>query len=98
MQDPEKIRAGMDRLVQEERPTQIGDPEQEAGTWTQKIDERDHLRAGYQNQQAAGYMTMNELCAKLKELEGVRELAQVELKNLLAREERIEELEWTATS
>jgi site-specific DNA recombinase len=93
LRDPEKIKVGMNRLIEEERATRIGDPVQEARAWTQKIDECDHLRAGYQNQQAAGYMTLSELGAKLKELEGVRKLAQAELENLHTRTERIEELE-----
>ena len=55
--------------------------------------ESDRLRAAYQDQQAAGHMTLTELGAKLRELEPTRRVAQAELEHLLARKERVEELE-----
>jgi hypothetical protein len=55
--------------------------------------ESDRLRAAYQDQQAAGYMTLTELGAKLRELEATRRVAQAELEHLLAHKERVEELE-----
>ena len=92
LQDPEKIRVGMAELIEEEQATRTADPEREAMVWMQKIAECDRLRAAYQDQQAAGYMTLDELGSKLKELEVTRKLAQVEFRDLLTRKERIEEL------
>jgi hypothetical protein len=51
------------------------------------------LRTAYQDQQAAGYMTLTELGAKLRETESTRRLAKAELEHLLAHKERVEELE-----
>ncbi len=84
----------MNRLIEEERTRgRAGDPEREARTWADSIAESDHLRAAYQDQQAAGHMTLTELGAKLGELEATRGLAQAELEHLLAHKERAEELE-----
>jgi hypothetical protein len=91
---PDRIRAGMNRLIEEERTRgRAGDPEQEARALADSMAESDRLRAAYQDQQAVGYMTLTELGAKLKELEATRRLAQAELEHLLAHKERVEELE-----
>lgn len=93
LRDPEKIRAGMTKLIEEERTGRAGDPEREAKAWAQKIAECERLRAAYQDQQAAGYMTLDELGVKLKELEDMHTLARVELEHLVAHTEHVEELE-----
>ncbi len=51
------------------------------------------LRSAYQDQQAAGFMTLEELGSKLEELDKARELAQAELDALALREQRVEDLE-----
>ena len=61
------------------------------------MEECTRLRSAYQPQQAAGLMTLGELGSKLKELDETRELAQTELDALALREERMEDLEQTAT-
>jgi site-specific DNA recombinase len=76
--DPERIRSGMERLIEQERATQVGDPEREAEAWTRKIAEYDRRRCAYQDQQAAGLMTLEELGARLKELESARTSAERE--------------------
>ena len=58
-----------------------------------KIAECDHLRSAYQDQQAAGLMTLDELGSKLEELDRTREFARAELGRLLKRRERVEDLE-----
>jgi site-specific DNA recombinase len=91
--DPERIRSGMERLIEQERTTHVGDPEQEAEAWARKIAECDRRRCAYQDQQAAGLMTLEELGAKLKELESARTSAERELVALKDRRRRVEELE-----
>jgi hypothetical protein len=93
LKDPNRIREGMNRLIEEERTKRSGDPEGERRIWAEKIAESDRLRAAYQDQQAAGFMTLAELGSKLRELEDTRRLAQTELEYLLAHKERVEELE-----
>jgi hypothetical protein len=50
-------------------------------------------RSAYQDQQAAGLMTLEELGSKLQELDDVHKLSQAELEALSRRQEHIEELE-----
>jgi septal ring factor EnvC (AmiA/AmiB activator) len=91
--DPERIRSGMERLIEQERATQVGDPEREAEAWARKIAECDRRRCAYQDQQAAGLMTLEELAARLKELESARTSTERELAALNDRQRRVEELE-----
>ncbi len=61
--------------------------------WLDKLAEVDHKRSAYQDQQAEGLITMDELRTKLAALDTTREVAQKELEALRGREEHIEELE-----
>src|ERR671917_251753 len=70
LKDPERIRLGMERLIEEERAAaNRGDPESTAKAWADKAVECARLRAAYQDQQAAGLMTLEELGSKLSELD-----------------------------
>jgi site-specific DNA recombinase len=91
--DPEKIRSGMEALIEQERATEPRDLEREAKFWTKKLAECTRLRSAYQDQQAAGLVTLQELGAKLEELEGGRREAERELTALKAHQQRVEELE-----
>jgi len=91
--DPERIRSGMERLIEQERATHVGDSEREAEAWARKIAEWHRRRCAYQDQQAAGLMTLEELGARLKELESARTSAERELVALKDRRRRVEELE-----
>ena len=51
------------------------------------------LRSAYQDQQAAGLMTLRKLGAKLEGLENKRKTAEQELASLRNRQQRVEELE-----
>jgi hypothetical protein len=93
LKDPERIRAGMDALIEQERAHGPGDLAKEAAMWAQKVEECTRQRSAYQDQQAAGLMTLEELGSKLKELDEARGLAQAELDALALREQRMEDLE-----
>lgn len=67
--DPEKVRVGMNRLVEQESTGSGGDPKAEAKVLAERIAGCDRLRSAYQDQQAAGLMTLEELAARLEELE-----------------------------
>jgi hypothetical protein len=43
LQDPERIRAGLDRLIEEERADAGRDPERDAEFWSKKITEVERL-------------------------------------------------------
>src|SRR5215210_7264568 len=93
LKHPGRIRAGMDRLITQERDGRYSDPERKAAVWAEKAAECIRLRGAYQDQQAAGLMTLAELGSKLEELESTRRMAEAEIAALAAQEERVEELE-----
>lgn len=90
---PEQLRQDLDRMIDIEREGLRGDPGREHATWVRKLSELDRKRSAYQDQQAEGLITMDELRAKLAALEEVRETARRELEALRTRRERIAELE-----
>jgi site-specific DNA recombinase len=93
LKDPDKIRAGMDRLIEQERNSKRGDPEREAQAWAETITKCVRLRNAYQDQQVAGLMTLEELGSKLKDLDETRLHAERELTALQDSRARVEELE-----
>jgi len=93
LKDPERIRLGMERLIDEERATaNRGDPQSTAKAWADKAAECVRLRSAYQDQQAAGLMTLEELGSKLAELDEIRRHAERELSALQDHQERVEQL------
>jgi hypothetical protein len=93
LRDPERIRAGLDRLIEEERTEAGRDPKKDAQFWSKKITESDAERRGYHRLAAKGHMTDEELTAALSELDEVRETAERELESARAREEALDRLE-----
>ena len=93
LKDPERIRAGMNALIARESEADCRASGEQAAAWTKKLEECDRLRAAYQDQQAAGLMTLEELASKIKGIEETRRLALAELSALEVREARISELE-----
>jgi hypothetical protein len=91
--DPEKLRYGMEALIEQERAFEPRNLDSEAKVWTKKLAEYSSLRSAYQDQQAAGLMTLQELGAKLEELEEGRKEAERELMALRSYQQRGEELE-----
>ena len=70
-----------------------GDPEKEAETWLRKMSEVDRKRSGFQDLAAEGLIKLDELRAKLAELEETRQTAEKELETLKHRQRHLEELE-----
>ena len=93
LKDPYRIRAGIEELIEREREAGRDDPEGEIRHWDERIAECSRLRSAYQDQQAAGLMTLEELASKLAKLEETRRFAVAELATLDAREQRAKELE-----
>jgi chromosome segregation ATPase len=83
----------MESLIEQERTSRTRDPEHEAEVWAQKIAECDQRRSAYQDQQAAGMMTLEELGSKLRELDNTRRAAERELAALQDHRRRVEDLE-----
>jgi site-specific DNA recombinase len=93
LKDPDRLRAGLETMIQQERERLRGDPEAQAAIWLSRLAEVDRMRSSYLDQQAAGFMTLDELGEKLKLLENTRKTAQRELEALNGHLQRLEELE-----
>jgi site-specific DNA recombinase len=93
LKDPERLRAGLDELIETERAGMRGDPETEAQTWLGRLGALDAKRSRYQEMAAEGHITFDELGAKLRELGEQRATAERELESLNLRRSRLEELE-----
>jgi site-specific DNA recombinase len=93
VKDPEKIRVGIDALIEQKRATMRGDPDREVRAWLDRLAEVDQERRGYLRLAAKGRMTDAELDEALAELEETREMVEQELEALSSRREEIEELE-----
>jgi hypothetical protein len=93
MTSPETLRQDLERAIELRRAEMHGDPEREVRAWLEKLSEADNLRAGYQEQAARGLMTLDELAARLKDLEEQRKTARRELDAARNRAGELEELE-----
>jgi site-specific DNA recombinase len=65
MNDPEQLRADLERALEQERRDRRGDPEREAKAWHDKLAEVERKRSGFQDMAAEGLITLDELRAKL---------------------------------
>jgi site-specific DNA recombinase len=93
LKEPERIREGLEQLIEEERQGMRGNPIQEQAAWLRKLAEVDQRRASFQDMAAEGLITFDELRTKLAALEETRELARRELASLQDRRDRLRELE-----
>ena len=93
LKDPERLRAGLDEMIEQERAGMRGDPDQEAASWLEKLSEVEQERRGYLRFAAKGHMTDDELDEALAELEETRMTAEEELAAIRGRKEILEELE-----
>jgi site-specific DNA recombinase len=89
LKDPDRLRAGLERMLDQERDGLRGDPEREAKGWRRKLAEVDAKRARFQDMAAEGLLTLDELRAKLTELDEVRRATELELRFLQNHVERI---------
>ena len=93
LKSPDLLRAGLERLIEDERKAARGNSAREAEVWARKLSEVERKRSAYQDQQAEGLITLDELRTKLGALEETRTTARRELAALKESRERIEDLE-----
>jgi site-specific DNA recombinase len=93
LREPATIRVGMERLIEEERTSQAQNPERELKVWVQKIADCAQRRSAYQDQHAAGLMSLEELGSKLRDLDTTRRIAERELATLKDHRRRVQDLE-----
>jgi site-specific DNA recombinase len=88
LQDPEAVRLKLDQAIEE---VSVADPT----PWLRKIEEYDRRRGAYQDQQADGLMSLEELRSKLDTLAQEREFAASRLRDSSERNERAKALKAT---
>ncbi len=93
LRDPERVREGLEAMIEKEREGIHGDPEQEAKAWLDKLAEVDRKRSNFQDMAAEGLVTFDELRSKLAMLEEVSKTARRELAALARQREKVEEME-----
>jgi hypothetical protein len=89
---PDKLQAQLDAAIAAESTR---NPDKDMTTWVGVVEDCDRKRAAYQDQQAAGPMTLDELADKLRALEGTKATAEDHLSNARAGQDRVEELRTT---
>ena len=82
LKEPERLRTGLERMIEEERNKLRCDPEQEAALWARRIDEHTAQRERRLQQHAEGLIGLDELREKLGEIEESRKVAERELSSL----------------
>lgn len=93
LKEPERLRAGLDALIERERGATAGDPEAETKRWLDKLAEVRRKRARYQEMSAEDLIGFDELRTRIAELEETRTLAERELRSLQQRREHVQQLE-----
>lgn len=93
LSDPERLRAGLDAMIEEQRGALRGDPERETRGWLEKLAALDRKRGGYLDLAAEGIMGRDELRSKLAGLLEAREAAERGLSAVEGRRERLEQME-----
>jgi site-specific DNA recombinase len=93
LRDPERVRAGLEEMIEQERAGSRGDPKREITRWLEQAAEVDRKRSGFQDMAAGGLITLDELRAKLTGLEETRKTAEAEIEHLRGGVERVAELE-----
>jgi len=95
LKDPERLRAGLDYMIEQERrgASEAGDSVTETESWLEKISEAGHKRARYQEMAAEVLIDFEELRAQLAALEEIRKTAEQELRALQHRAEHLAQLE-----
>ena len=65
----DRLRRGLEAMIEEEERSGRGDPDREARLWHDKLWEAERMRGGYQDLAARGLLTYEELGEKPATLE-----------------------------
>jgi site-specific DNA recombinase len=93
LKDPERLRYGLDHMIEQERRSTHGDPATETERWLGQLSEASRKRARYQEMAAEGLIDFEELRARLSALEETRETAERELHALRHHTKHLKRLE-----
>ena len=90
---PDLLRAGLEKMIETERELLATEPAEQIAHWAEQVERVRIKRSRYQDQEAEGLMTREELGAKLAELDETVFLAEAEIEKLRCHKERILALE-----
>ena len=91
LKSPDRLRRGLERMIERERGEQ--DPTEETVRLTRLLDEIEAKRARFQHLYAEGVIEMEDLRARLSELDATYSEAQRRRDDLEARRKHLKELE-----
>ena len=93
LSDPDRLRRGLDAMIEGQRGALHGDPEGESRELLERLAALDRKRGGYLDLAAEGFMEREELRAKLAELLEARAAAERGLAAIDGRRERLDAME-----
>jgi hypothetical protein len=93
LQDPQRLRADLDVMIELEREGRQGNPHLEAKVWIARLAELDYQRARAQDAYLEGVFEIDELRSKLASLQEACEAARRELAALETHQEHLAEME-----
>jgi site-specific DNA recombinase len=91
--DREKLRAGLEEIIERERQAMLGDPAREAALLKKRLNTLGSTRARYQEMAATGLIDFDELRERLAHLEEERVDTQRTLETIEGRQAQLERLE-----
>ena len=93
LKDPELLRRGLNRLIEQEKSGSREDPEKEARAWLERLSVIERKRSGFQEITAEGLMSLPQLKERLAQLDEEREIAEEALDALKLQRSKLEALE-----
>src|SRR5215203_1085571 len=90
---PDLLKAGLEKVMESEKQALATEPEEQIARWAEHVERAKIKRSRYQDQEAEGLLTREELRSKLVELDETKRLAEAELEKLRRHEERIRAME-----
>jgi site-specific DNA recombinase len=93
LEEPERLRADLNRKIELEKRGARGEPEREMKLWAEKLAEADAKRVRFQHAYAEGIIGLDDLKARLVELDDARTTAEREIAALEGRLEHVRSLE-----
>ena len=90
---PNLLRRGLKKMIESEKELLSTRPQEQIGRWAEQIERASIKRSRYQDQEAEGLMTREELGTKLAELDEAIGMAEGEIEKLRSHEERIRTME-----
>jgi hypothetical protein len=90
---PNLLRRGLKKMIESEKELMSTRPQEQIGRWAEQVERAKLKRSRYQDQEAEGLMTREELRTKVAELDEAMRLAEGEIEKLRCHEERVRAME-----